>query len=107
MLAPRVVCTAIGVTALGATARRRGQASPDATVRAVTAADAFLASLDAAERAKANPALDGKTRTIWSNLPTGIAMQVGATERNGLKLADMTPAQEKAALALARGDTEP
>ena len=27
-------------------------------------------------------------------------MQVGATERNGLKLADMTPAQEKAALAL-------
>ena len=27
-------------------------------------------------------------------------MQVGATERNGLKLGDMTPAQEKAALAL-------
>ena len=27
-------------------------------------------------------------------------MQTGATERNGLKLGDMTPAQEKAALAL-------
>jgi len=95
------LCAAvIGVTALGATARQRGQASSDATVRAVTAAEAFLASLDVPKRAKANPALDAKTRTIWSNLPTGIAMQVGATERNGLKLADMTPEQEKAALAL-------
>jgi len=56
--------------------------------------------LDSTKRAKANIDLDAKTRTVWSNLPTGVAMQVGATERNGLKLGDMTPAQEKAALAL-------
>ena len=30
---------------------------------------------------KANIGLNEKTRTVWSNLPTGIAMQVGATER--------------------------
>jgi len=41
-----------------------------------------------------------KTRTIWSNLPVGTTMQVGATERNGLRLGEMTPPQEKAALAL-------
>ena len=34
-------------------------------------------------------------------------MQVGATERNGLKLGDMKPAQEKAALALVAVHAEP
>ena len=79
----------------------------DATARAVTAAEAFLATLDPPKRVKANIALDDKTRTVWSNLPTGIAMQVGATERNGLKLGDMTPAQEKAALALVAAALSP
>ena len=74
--------------------------SADTTRRAVAAADAFLTTLTPAQRLKANLDLNEKTRTVWSNLPTGIAMQVGATERNGLKLGDMTPAQEKAALAL-------
>jgi hypothetical protein len=71
-----------------------------ATARAVTAAQTYLGTLDAAQRAKANPDLNEKTRIVWSNLPTGMAMQVGATDRNGIKLGDMTPAQEKAALAL-------
>ena len=74
--------------------------SVDSTKRAVAAAEAFLATLTPAQRAKANLDLNEKTRTVWSNLPTGVAMQVGATERNGLKLGDMNPAQEKAALAL-------
>ena len=52
------------------------------------------------QRAKANIDFNEKTRTVWSNLPVGTTMQVGATERNGLRLGDMTPAQEKAALAL-------
>ena len=82
----------------GATNRLQGAAR--STQRIVAAADAFLASLDAAQRAKANLDLNAKTRTVWSNLPSGIAMQVGAKERNGLKFGDMTPAQEKAALAL-------
>jgi hypothetical protein len=75
-------------------------AAPGATARAVTAADAFLGTLDQNQRRKANPDLNQKTRTIWSNLPTGITLQSGATERNGVKLAELTPAQEKAALAL-------
>ena len=70
------------------------------TARAVAAAEAFLATLDAGQRAKANVDFNEKTRTIWSNLPVGTTMQVGATERNGLRLGEMTPAQEKAALAL-------
>jgi hypothetical protein len=90
-----------GLAAVSPLARQRPAVSPsDATARAVTAAEAFLATLNPAKRAKANIDLNAKTRVVWSNLPTGIAMQVGATERNGLKLGDMTPVQEKAALAL-------
>lgn len=79
---------------------QRAGAPTDTTTRAVAAARAFLETLDDTRRAKANIDLNAKTRTVWSNLPTGIAMQTGATERNGLKLGDMTPAQEKAALAM-------
>ena len=71
--------------------------SIDSTRRAVVAAEAFLATLTPPQRLKANLDLNEKTRTVWSNLPTGVAMQVGATVRNGLKLGDMTPPQEKAA----------
>jgi hypothetical protein len=86
--------------ATGVSPEQRAAPPSDATARAVTAADAFLASLDPGQRLKANVDLNEKTRTVWSNLPTGIAMQVGAKERNGVRLGDMTPAQEKAALAL-------
>src|SRR5687767_4680242 len=95
LLAVVVVLATIGVARL-----QRPAPSPDATARAVAAAEAFLATLDQAQRLKANVDLNEKTRTVWSNLPTGSTMQTGATERNGLKLGAMTPAQEKAALAL-------
>jgi hypothetical protein len=90
------------LAAVSPLARQRAAAPPtDAgSARAVAAAEAFLATLEPAKRSRANIDLTAKTRVVWSNLPTGIAMQVGATERNGLKLGDMTPAQEKAALAL-------
>lgn len=94
---------AIGMVFASATtgaASRRTQVAAAAQRRAVAAADAFLATLDPAKRAKAHIELNAKTRTVWSNLPTGVAMQTGATERNGLKLGDMTAAQEKAAMAL-------
>lgn len=100
VLSAVVVGCAIAAVTLGARAERRSQAAGAATRRVISAADAFLGSLDAGQRAKANIELNAKTRTVWSNLPTGIAMQVGATERNGLKLGDMTPAQDKAAMAL-------
>ena len=92
---------------VGISAGQRATPGPDATARAVAAAEAFLATLDPPKRLKANIGLDDKSRTVWSNLPTGIAMQVGATERNGVKLGDMTPAQEKAALALVAATLSP
>jgi hypothetical protein len=82
------------------TPAQRGPGDPVASARVVTAANAFLATLDAPKRARASIDLNAKTRTIWSNLPTGTTMQVGARDRNGLKLGDMAPAEEKAALAL-------
>src|SRR5918993_543719 len=85
---------------IGGSTQQRPGWTTDATSRAVAAAEAFLATLDQSQRAKANIDLNEKPRTVWSNLPVGITMQVGATERNGLRLGDMTPVQEKAALAL-------
>jgi Protein of unknown function (DUF3500) len=95
-----VTAQAVPSLALGWARASAGQAGSNTTENAVTAANAFLATLDDSKRAKANIALTTQTRAIWSNLPTGITLQTGATERNGLKLADMTPVQEKAALAL-------
>lgn len=88
----------IGAAAHAAIAQ--GPPGTTTTDQAVAAANAFLATLDDGKRAKANLAFTAQSRAVWSNLPTGVTLQMGATERNGLKLADMTPAQEKAALAL-------
>jgi hypothetical protein len=90
-----------GIAVSGAThAQRGGPAATTPTVRAVDAAKAFLAAVDERQRTKVMLPFTTDTRKVWSNLPTGIAMQVGATERNGLKLGDMTPVQQGAALAL-------
>jgi hypothetical protein len=59
----------------------------EATARIVAAAQAVLASLDAAGRAKAQFPLDGPQKTRWSNLPSPMF------ERRGLLLADLTPVQ--------------
>jgi hypothetical protein len=85
---------------IGVTAHQRATPAADQTTRAVAAAEAFLKTLDAAQRAKANLAFNESTRVVWSNLPSGARLQVGAMERNGVKLASLTPVQEKAALSL-------
>ena len=90
----------LGLGALAPVTEQRTPAATGATARGVAAATAFLNTLDARQRAKATLPLNNTTRTVWSNLPTGVTMQVGATERNGLKLGDMTPPQQQAALAL-------
>jgi hypothetical protein len=90
----------LALSTIGVASQQKTAPATDATSRAVAAAEAFLATLDQTQRAKANVDLNEKTRTIWSNLPVGTTMQVGATERNGLRLGEMTPVQEKAALAL-------
>jgi Protein of unknown function (DUF3500) len=91
LLAVILAFSSIGVSTL----QRSGSATADATGRVVSAAEAFLATLNPGQRAKVHLDLNEKTRTVWSNLPSGITMQVGATERNGLKLGDMTPARKK------------
>jgi hypothetical protein len=76
------------------------QTADAVTARAVSSAKAFLATLDEKQRARAGVALNPGTRSSWSNLPTGVAMQNGALERNGVKLGELTAAQRDAALAL-------
>jgi hypothetical protein len=90
----------LGISALAPTTEQRPPAGSGAVAKSVAAATAFLNTLDPSQRAKVTLPLNNKTRTVWSNLPTGTTMQVGATERNGLKLGDMTPSQQQAALAL-------
>ena len=59
----------------------------DATTRIAAAAQAVLASLDEAGRAKVQFPFEGPQKTRWSNFPTGIF------ERQGLRMGDLTPAQ--------------
>jgi hypothetical protein len=66
-----------------------------ATVRIVTAANAFLSTLDAKQRSTVSFAFDDESqRKRWSNLPTGFV------RRGGLSLRDLNAGQRIAALAL-------
>jgi hypothetical protein len=65
-----------------------------ATTKAVAAADAFIATLSEAERAKTLFPFGSAQKTNWSNLPTGIY------QRNSLRLGDLTASQRASALAL-------
>jgi hypothetical protein len=62
--------------------------------RVIAAANAFLATLSDAQRAKVAFDFAGPQRTGWSNLPSGIFT------RQGLRLGDLTARQREAALAL-------
>ncbi len=77
------------------------------TTKAVAAAQAFMATLDEGQKARVRKDLTRESRSNWSNLPTGITLQSGATERNGVKLGDMTESQQKAALALVAATLSP
>src|SRR5215210_600895 len=66
----------------------------EATSRIVSAAQAVLASLDAAGRARVQFPFDGPQKTRWSNLPSGIF------QRQGLRMGDLTPAQRAAVMML-------
>jgi hypothetical protein len=90
----------LGFTTLPAVIDQRAAPAGGATSKGIDAATAFLATLDAGQRTKVVLPLNATTRTVWSNLPTGVRMQVGATERNGLKFGAMSARQQEAALAL-------
>src|ERR1700694_3941054 len=76
------------------------------TAKAVAAANAFLGTLDADGRRRAHLDLSTDIRKRWSNLPTGVVMQVdqgrpgGPFERNGVKLGSLSASQQDAALAV-------
>ncbi len=81
---------------LSATSLSLRAATPaNETAKIVSAANAFLASLDAEQRRSVMYAFDdGQQRARWSNLPTGFV------PRGGVALKDMTPAQRAAAMNL-------
>src|SRR5207342_1097767 len=66
----------------------------DATARIVAAAQAVLTTLDDAGRAKVQFPFEGPQKTRWSNLPSPMF------QREGLLLADLTPAQRASVNAL-------
>jgi len=81
---------------------QRGAAPPassasaraDVTSRIVSSAQAVLAALDEAGRAKVQFPFEGPQKTRWSNLPSPMF------RREGLRLADVTPAQRASVMAL-------
>jgi hypothetical protein len=64
------------------------------TAQIVTAANAFLATLDATQTAKAVYAYSSTQKSVWSNFP------ISDVARNGVRTGDMTDTQRKAAYAL-------
>ena len=90
----------LAVSATGFAEQRGGPAPPGpatpaaAAARIVTAAQAVLATLDDAGRAKVQFPFEGPQKARWSNLPTGIF------EREGLRMGDLTPAQRTAVTTL-------
>src|SRR5438034_11065137 len=89
-LAVFVAATATGLAQRGRTPAATSSASAaDTTARIVTAAQAVLAGLDDAGRAKAQFPFEGPQKARWSNLPSGIF------KREGLRMGDLTPAQRE------------
>src|SRR5262245_21642526 len=88
----------LALGSIQARVRPQRTAPPDMTAKAVAAAKAFLAPLDARQQAAVVAPLNKDTRSRWHNLPNGA---VGLTfKRNGMKLGDLTPVQQRAALDL-------
>jgi hypothetical protein len=92
------LCVAVVATLLGQNATTPQPPSTvlqsDASKRIVGAAEALLATLDDAGRAKVQFPFDGPQKTRWSNLPSRIF------QREGLRMGDLTPAQRSAVTAL-------
>src|SRR5512140_2409008 len=73
----------------------REAAAQTATARIVTAANAFLATLDEKQRAGVSFAFDDEAQRVrWSNLPTSMV------RRAGLSLKELSAPQRGAAMAL-------
>ena len=86
-----VAIAATGIAQRGGTPPAPPAGAPaDATARIVAAAQAVLASLDEAGRAKVQFPFDAPQKTKWSNLPSPMF------QRDGIRLADLTAPQRTA-----------
>jgi hypothetical protein len=96
-IAAVMIVVAIAATALaqrGATASAASNTPADTTARIVSSAQAVLASLDAAGKARVQFPFDGPQKTRWSNLPSPMF------ERQGLRIGDLTATQKTAVMNL-------
>src|SRR5204863_8784162 len=89
-----VLTCSLAVTAAGTPVSAQRAPATEVTLKTVTAAKAFLATLDIRQQAAVLLPLNKDTRSRWSNLPNGAAGL--GFERNGPKLGDLTPAQQQA-----------
>jgi hypothetical protein len=78
----------------GRQASTSSPSSAETTRRIVAAAQALVATLDDAGRAKVQFPFEGPQKTRWSNLPTGIF------QREGLRMGDLTAEQRAAVTRL-------
>src|SRR5689334_18676315 len=74
--------------------RAAAATAPDPATRIVAAAQAVLTALDEGGRTKVQFPFDGPQKTRWSNLPSPMF------QREGLRLADLSPAQRSAVMSL-------
>jgi len=86
--------TVSGSAQRSATPPARVESQADVTRRIVTAANAVLATLDDAGRAKVQFPFEGPQKTKWSNLPSGIY------QRDGLRMGDLAEPQRASVMAL-------
>lgn len=85
-----LIAAALAVSLLAQRNQAPSAASPaEVTARIVASAQALVATLDAAERAKVQFPFDSAQRTRWSNLPSPMF------QREGLRLADLTSAKRR------------
>src|SRR5688572_5648518 len=80
--------------AAGATLAIEPASAADTTAKTVAAAQAFLATLDDAARAKVSFPFNSDQKRKWSNFPPGIY------PRNGLRMGDLSTTQHDAAFKL-------
>jgi hypothetical protein len=98
----RILLTLGLVAALGAVALMAQRNEPPG-VSIATAAEKFVGSLTAQQKAKATFAFDSKERTNWHFVP--LQDKERRATRKGLPLQDMTAEQKKAALELVAAGT--
>ncbi|WP_309714893.1 DUF3500 domain-containing protein [Armatimonas sp.] len=99
---PLAICLACGLSGFAVyahSAQAPKALTADATTKKIVeAADAFLATLSPEQRKAVSFAFtDTRQRANWSNLPSGLY------RRAGLKMGDLTEAQQKAAQMLLQG----